>query len=107
MASTCLTSRARLRWSGVAESNRAFCVGSAAVRLEQTPRWWADVLAVARGTDNGEQRRPGAAARNRTVPDRVPSDCSRSEEHTSELQSHHDLVCRLLLEKKKKQKKNK
>src|SRR5437667_5424140 len=28
---------------------------------------------------------------------------SRSEEHTSELQSHHDLVCRLLLEKKKTQ----
>src|SRR5437773_7132813 len=27
---------------------------------------------------------------------------TRSEEHTSELQSHHDLVCRLLLEKKKK-----
>src|SRR5437773_2857565 len=26
----------------------------------------------------------------------------RSEEHTSELQSHHDLVCRLLLEKKNK-----
>src|SRR5437667_2154129 len=31
--------------------------------------------------------------------------CNRSEEHTSELQSHHDLVCRLLLEKKKKKKK--
>src|SRR5438034_2203882 len=28
--------------------------------------------------------------------------CQRSEEHTSELQSHSDLVCRLLLEKKKK-----
>src|SRR6266851_10226878 len=27
--------------------------------------------------------------------------CGRSEEHTSELQSHHDLVCPLLLEKKK------
>ena len=27
-----------------------------------------------------------------------------TEEHTSELQSHHDLVCRLLLEKKKKNK---
>src|SRR5207248_10258235 len=27
--------------------------------------------------------------------------CSRSEEHTSELQSPYDLVCRLLLEKKK------
>src|SRR5471032_2222780 len=30
----------------------------------------------------------------------------RSEEHTSELQSHHDLVCRLLLEKKKKKTKS-
>src|SRR5436190_10989523 len=34
----------------------------------------------------------------------VPPCCgrTRSEEHTSELQSHSDLVCRLLLEKKKK-----
>src|SRR5438874_322779 len=31
---------------------------------------------------------------------------SRSEEHTSELQSRRDLVCRLLLEKKKKKKKH-
>src|SRR5207248_9491611 len=30
-----------------------------------------------------------------------PGDVSRSEEHTSELQSPYDLVCRLLLEKKK------
>src|SRR5437773_4926564 len=30
----------------------------------------------------------------------IHSHWSRSEEHTSELQSHHDLVCRLLLEKK-------
>src|SRR5438034_7516778 len=29
------------------------------------------------------------------------SQIGRSEEHTSELQSHSDLVCRLLLEKKK------
>src|SRR5437667_8954700 len=33
----------------------------------------------------------------------VPQEQVRSEEHTSELQSHHDLVCRLLLEKKNKQ----
>src|SRR3989440_7576256 len=33
-----------------------------------------------------------------------PTLCARSEEHTSELQSRSDLVCRLLLEKKKKQK---
>src|SRR5437773_9640610 len=44
---------------------------------------------------------------------RPPRQCERqehawrSEEHTSELQSHHDLVCRLLLEKKKKTNKNK
>src|SRR5437868_13094627 len=42
---------------------------------------------------------------------RVPMSCAatvlyvpRSEEHTSELQSRFDLVCRLLLEKKKKKK---
>ena len=33
-----------------------------------------------------------------------PATKARSEEHTSELQSHHDLVCRLLLEKKKQKK---
>src|SRR5260221_7917849 len=31
---------------------------------------------------------------------RQPLEQTRSEEHTSELQSHSDLVCRLLLEKK-------
>src|SRR5436190_17305802 len=31
----------------------------------------------------------------------ITSPEARSEEHTSELQSHSDLVCRLLLEKKK------
>src|SRR5436190_13605402 len=38
----------------------------------------------------------GRVERTRRVPGR------RSEEHTSELQSHSELVCRLLLEKKKK-----
>src|SRR5260221_8864035 len=53
-------------------------------------------------------RGAGSPARLGTA---IPSDCracwggfctrqSRSEEHTSELQSHSDLVCRLLLEKK-------
>src|SRR2546428_4287454 len=35
---------------------------------------------------------------------RAGGDDARSEEHTSELQSRSDLVCRLLLEKKKKKK---
>src|SRR5690242_21430093 len=34
--------------------------------------------------------------------ERVAAKLERSEEHTSELQSHVNLVCRLLLEKKKK-----
>src|SRR5712664_2103164 len=36
-----------------------------------------------------------------------PVNSDRSEEHTSELQSRSDLVCRLLLEKKKNKKKDK
>src|SRR5260221_1697958 len=51
-----------------------------------------------------------AGARVKRTPANRASICSqtkrgsreRSEEHTSELQSHSDLVCRLLLEKKKK-----
>src|SRR5260370_22018876 len=35
------------------------------------------------------------------LPDSAAHQKSRSEEHTSELQSHLNLVCRLLLEKKK------
>src|SRR5437773_3712156 len=47
-------------------------------------------------------RRPGRRA---PAPGRARRRAAsgRSEEHTSELQSHHDLVCRLLLEKKKLQ----
>src|SRR5260221_8287233 len=45
-----------------------------------------DVLVVQDAGHSGHHHRPG-----------------RSEEHTSELQSHSDLVCRLLLEKKKKE----
>src|SRR5688572_31796193 len=47
-----------------------------------------------------EQHRAGAADADRA---RL-ADRSRSEEHTSELQSQSNLVCRLLLEKKKKKK---
>src|SRR2546430_13564263 len=49
---------------------------------------------AARGTPSA------CAAPARPTPDR------RSEEHTSELQSQSNLVCRLLLEKKKKQVEN-
>src|SRR2546430_8837430 len=44
----------------------------------------------------------GPSVRDRRRPPPAPSQGSRSEEHTSELQSQSNLVCRLLLEKKKK-----
>src|SRR2546430_8114646 len=54
-----------------------------------TPRLVVKVCAASTGA-----RKRGAAAKGRQ---------SRSEEHTSELQSQSNLVCRLLLEKKKQQ----
>src|SRR5438132_7032120 len=48
-----------------------------------------------------------ASAESRSCTLCVSRSATRSEEHTSELQSHSDLVCRLLLEKKKKKKKKK
>src|SRR5436190_9644777 len=42
--------------------------------------------------------------KNSRIISSLTSPSGRSEEHTSELQSHSDLVCRLLLEKKKKKK---
>src|SRR5438034_4618977 len=60
------------------------------------------------GADSWRGRAPRASA-CRGTPPRTPraGPETRSEEHTSELQSHSDLVCRLLLEKKKKKKKKK
>src|SRR5690606_42165643 len=60
------------------------------------------VPTLARGDPGQASRRPLGRCRGAgggTVPGREP----RSEEHTSELQSRENLVCRLLLEKKKEQ----
>src|SRR6267142_5688000 len=46
--------------------------------------------------------RAGVCARAAGCPPPARHPAPRSEEHTSELQSHVNLVCRLLLEKKKK-----
>src|SRR5690349_22128165 len=46
--------------------------------------------------------RPGRGPRAPTARPPARGRRRRSEEHTSELQSRRDLVCRLLLEKKKK-----
>jgi len=84
--------------------------------FEMTGKWVADL-----GPDVGDILREQylrairekrlVLCRNPYVHSRAPcdwervvcpvADGERSEEHTSELQPHHDLVCRLLLEKKK------
>src|SRR5690606_40621212 len=45
---------------------------------------------------------PGPLQEDKVEPDGKRNSSQRSEEHTSELQSRENLVCRLLLEKKKK-----
>src|SRR5260370_25777016 len=53
------------------------------------------------GADRGE-RASDLLVQLLTIRSLARSPRSRSEEHTSELQSHLNLVCRLLLEKKKR-----
>src|SRR2546429_5247784 len=53
-------------------------------------------------TDRPTPWSPTTSTRSRKVPSEENDNASRSEEHTSELQSRLHLVCRLLLEKKKK-----
>src|SRR5690349_22591404 len=61
-----------------------------------------------RAGDGRPHRRPLRPGTGRHGRRRDGGRCgTRSEEHTSELQSRRDLVCRLLLEKKKKKKKEK
>src|SRR5699024_11527138 len=58
------------------------------------------------GSPSTSPNRPSSGSRSRaTTPPTGRARCARSEEHTSELQSRSDLVCRLLLEKKKKKNK--
>src|SRR5438132_6083939 len=57
---------------------------------------------ISRGSIRSSSSRAASAqgARSSTTRNSAVDRSSRSEEHTSELQSHSDLVCRLLLEKK-------
>src|SRR5699024_11368057 len=64
-------------------------------------------VADARQLNNQLFINPGSIRLPRSRPEKTYcilrwEDINRSEEHTSELQSRFDLVCRLLLEKKKK-----
>src|SRR5260221_9711167 len=56
-------------------------------------------FSIMAGGETGKSHRAITRKRVRVSPPAMME--NRSEEHTSELQSHSDLVCRLLLEKKK------
>src|SRR5947207_688198 len=92
-------------------------------RLSRFGRWVAELLLVFVGVyaafwlNNYQQHRQDAQRRDQILASLeqeflkgiesgkiigAKQERQRSEEHTSELQSHSDLVCRLLLEKKKK-----
>src|SRR6266571_9573930 len=61
-----------------------------------------DALPIwARGSRRGRGRPSPSASAGTGADGTTPPAPVRSEEHTSELQSHVNLVCRLLLEKKK------
>src|SRR5688572_31323703 len=69
----------------------------AGTRIEQTERYFSDVENAIR--EIIPEHEVELVLDNIGLPNRT---YARSEEHTSELQSQSNLVCRLLLEKKKK-----
>src|SRR5437773_5139145 len=81
-------------WVRIAVVIFFFCCGGDDRDLHSFPtRRSSDLVTSAARPTTKASAWPWTARATPTLP--------RSEEHTSELQSHHDLVCRLLLEKKK------
>src|SRR5947207_3468668 len=78
---TLFRSQQAKNWPGLERSTLMRMVGSA-LFMADPPRWLYSRSRIDWRWRHSRQR-------------------ERSEEHTSELQSHSDLVCRLLLEKKK------
>src|SRR6266540_2202558 len=115
-----VTGAAVLAWRAIRARRRGGLVGGEALFLAWTATFLAGTApnlgldwqryylpTVALGlvlVGVGAEALLGAARRMVRGSSRAANTRPRSEEHTSELQSHHDLVCRLLLEKKKKKK---
>src|SRR3712207_9005235 len=71
-------------------------------RKEETVELIAELALIIRNPESDRVDGNGRGAERRTNDEIVEVEPDRSEEHTSELQSRQYLVCRLLLEKKKK-----
>src|SRR5207253_5038932 len=76
---------------------------SSSMRNTTTKRRSGSASRTCSNTSNPFSETSGSHMTNERCPRGTPEEAlSRSEEHTSELQSRGHLVCRLLLEKKKK-----
>src|SRR5438034_4737926 len=89
------SSRGREKWLIACPAARSCSLSLAIPRLCREARSMSPIGRFARLC----LFRHGGELSNPASPKRPPDGLSRSEEHTSELQSHSDLVCRLLLEK--------
>src|SRR2546430_7971608 len=76
---------------------------STAAGIHHAGRRELERLRILRAGRVDAQRSPHAQSRHPHGKREANAERPRSEEHTSELQSQSNLVCRLLLEKKKKQ----
>src|SRR5437773_9496930 len=96
-ASGLMASRVEFDHAAGTATRKEVAVSSKALRTNERYR-----LATARRAIAISGRPPSALAirfrNSRYFASPVAMSLVRSEEHTSELQSHHDLVCRLLLE---------
>src|SRR2546427_3593902 len=93
----------RWPWFGRMQQMKVIVLGTGAIGAyygAQLARAGHAVTCFARGANLGAIQERGLEVRTPEGGFRAP--VTRSEEHTSELQSQSNLVCRLLLEKKKK-----
>src|SRR5699024_11899609 len=96
-ASTFCAAQARAgsrAWTSAGSWERKYVMRPARSRASRRARTWATPSSIA--SDRAGEKPLHEAGRTKAT--------FRSEEHTSELQSRFDLVCRLLLEKKNKNK---
>src|SRR5690349_23190792 len=77
-----------------------FCVGKAPTATVVYTLSLHDALPISGGAERHRARHPGCARKNLRRGRLYRRRAARSEEHTSELQSRRELVCRLLREKK-------
>src|SRR5690625_6454415 len=98
------TTALRNAWNGVAPSTCAACSSSQGICRKNAARVQMEIGNV---NDRYGMIRPGQVSYSPMERHRLNSGVTRSEEHTSELQSRGHLVCRLLIEKKKEDNKDK